>query len=232
MNPIDPNLPVGRLVADRPAAARVLERHGIDYCCGGQQPLDEACRARGLDPTSVLAELTAEAAEPRPAEEAWDELPLGLLLDHILETHHEFLWREMPRLRALLDKVEAKHGSDHPDLFPEVGTLVRRLFGELDPHMMKEEEILFPAIRSLEAGRDTPFGCGAIEGPVQVMEMEHEQAGEVLRRLREVTHGYEAPADACPSFRALYAGLADLEADLHRHIHLENHFVHPRALQL
>jgi regulator of cell morphogenesis and NO signaling len=223
---------VASVVCEVPATSRVFERHGIDYCCGGRQPIADACRERGVDPATVLRELEAEAARPDAVPTDWREERVSALLDHILDRHHAYLRRELPRVRDLLAKVEKAHGANHPELFPELSRHYGRLHADLDMHLMKEEEVLFPAIRAMESGGGGGFHCGHVSAPIQVMEYEHDEAGRILARLRELTGGYVPPPDACPTFRACYEGLAALEADLHMHIHLENNVLHPRALAM
>ncbi|MHC4959094.1 MAG: iron-sulfur cluster repair di-iron protein [Planctomycetota bacterium] len=213
---------VGRLATEHPLATRVFARHGIDYCCGGGRPLAEACDAKGLDTDTVLAEIRKELEAPDATEQRWDEAPLGDLIDHILETYHRPLDEELPRLDAMARKVHAVHGDKDPERLAGIESVFAGLKAELEQHMAKEEQILFPMIRQ---------GQGAMAGgPVSVMEHEHDSAGAALRRLRELTNGYEVPEGACNTWRALWHGLAALETSLHQHIHLENNILFPRAL--
>jgi regulator of cell morphogenesis and NO signaling len=218
---------LGELVAAVPAAARVLERVGLDYCCRGRRTLAEACAAAGLDAHAVAAEI---AALPPCREAEWASLPLPALADHIVTTHHRYLHEELPLLDALAAKVEDAHGRRHAEL-ARVRALIAELRADLEPHLQKEERVLFPAIRALvdEGRRDFPFG--SVANPIHVMVAEHDRAGELLAALREVTGGYTAPGDACASYRSLYARLAILELDTHEHIHKENHVLFPGALR-
>ncbi len=219
---------IASLAIANPGIIPELERMGIDYCCGGAVPVDEACRRAGVDPAAVRALATAP---PDPKERAWDKEPLSALVQHILDTHHVFTRRAIAALPPLAAKVKARHGGNHPET-ASVETLVVRLAEDLAPHMMKEEQILFPYVIALEAG-ELGEGCfGTVRNPIRVMMAEHDAAGELLLELRAVTNGYAPPADACPSYQALYAGLRDLEADLHRHIHLENNVLFPGAVAL
>lgn len=219
---IDPDSPVGHIVATAPLTARVFTRHGIDYCCGGGAPLTAACNSKGLDVEHVLAELHAELDTAEAQPNRWLDAPLGELIDHILEAYHRPLDEELPRLEAMARKVHSVHGPKDPDRLRAISRLCSELRAELEPHMRKEEVILFPMIRS---------GQGAMaQGPVHVMMLEHDQAGALLERLRELTDGYTVPAGACNTWTALWHGLADLERSLHEHIHLENNILFPRAL--
>ena len=213
---------VGQLAAEHPLATRVFARHGIDYCCGGGRALGKVCAEKGLDTDALLDEIRKELETPGVSETRWDEAPLGDLIDHILATYHESLREELPRLESMARKVLKVHGDKDPERFNELLTVYLGLKAELESHMMKEEQILFPMIRA---------GQGAMaDGPVSVMEHEHESAATALRRLRELTNDYEVPAEACNTWRALWHGLSALEESLHRHIHLENNILFPRSL--
>jgi len=220
---------LGALVAESPARAGVFDRLGLDYCCHGDRSLAEATEAAGLDPDAVVAALAAvgRPATTAPAAPAGD--PLALIED-ILSRHHGFLRDELPDLVGLAAKVEAVHGSRHPEL-AAVHRLVAALRADLEPHMTKEERVLFPAVRLLAGGR-RQFGFGTIENPIAMMRSEHEQAGELLARLREVTGGYAVPADGCASYESLYRRLEHVEEDTHLHIHKENNVLFPLAVAL
>jgi len=218
---------LGDLVTARPAAARILERHGLDYCCGGDRPLTEACDAAGVAVGDVVADLD-ELAPGDP--EAWAALPPPGLAADIVATHHAYLHEELPLLDALADKVLRVHGDRHPEL-AEVRRLVAELAADLVPHLLKEERVLFPAIALLAEGhRDFPFG--SIAAPITMMLAEHDRAGELLAALRAATGAYRPPADACASYRSLYERLDALEADTHLHVHKENNVLFPAVLRL
>ena len=221
---------VAHIVAAFPPAARVFERHGIDYCCGGKIPVAEACAKRGLETDLVLAELEA-AATAAPKARDWTNATAGEVIDHVLGVHHEYVKREIPRLSTLMEKVNRVHGPSHPGTIPVIAGLWRTVSAELSQHLDKEEEILFPMIKAMESGRPVAMHCG-VEGPVHVMEIEHEVAGQVFARMRELAQDYVAPEEACGSWRALWSGLDEFERDLHAHVHLENHVLFPRALAL
>jgi regulator of cell morphogenesis and NO signaling len=213
---------VGQIATEHPLATRVFARHGIDFCCGGGQPLGDVCTARGLDTVAVLTEIQSELAAPDATEVRWDQAPLGDLIEHILATYHKPLKEELPRLEEMARKVVGVHGDKQPEKLPELLSVYLGLKAELDQHMVKEEQILFPMIQT---------GQGAMTGgPISVMEHEHESAGNALKRLRELTNGYDVPEEACNTWRALWHGLAALEDSLHQHIHLENNILFPRAL--
>jgi regulator of cell morphogenesis and NO signaling len=209
---------VGQAVAERPAAARIFERLGLDYCCGGKEPLDQACAARGLNVEKVLQEVDAAGNAAPGGERDWLHASLTELSDHIVATHHAFLRRELPRLAALAAKVAQVHGPNRPEL-PTVARIFDGLRAELEQHMLKDQAQARPA-----------FHCGSVANPIAVMEREHEGAGDALHRIRELTENYTPPECACASYRALLAGLAELENDLHQHIHKENNILFPRAI--
>jgi regulator of cell morphogenesis and NO signaling len=224
--PTSPTL--AALIDADPAAARILERHQLDYCCGGQRTLDQACAERNLDPEAVRAEL--DGAPRAPA--TWASMGPAELADHIEATHHRYLHDELPRLAALAATVVGVHGDRHLELH-EVAATYAALRDDLDPHLLKEERVLFPMIRELAASTAAPsFGCGSLTNPIRMMLIEHDRAGDLLADLRRITGGYTPPADACASYQALYRGLDELESDTHLHVHKENNVLFPAVLAL
>jgi regulator of cell morphogenesis and NO signaling len=219
---VNPESKVGQVATEHPLATRVFARHGIDFCCGGGKPLGEVCAGLGLDTAVVLAEIQNELAAPDRSEVRWDQAPLGDLIEHIIGVYHESLKEELPRLEAMARKVVDVHRDKQPESLPELLSVYLGLKTELEQHMAKEEQILFPMIRSGQGA--------ATQGPISVMKHEHDSAGNALRRLRELTNDYEVPEEACNTWRALWHGLAALEESLHQHIHLENNVLFPRAL--
>ncbi len=233
MTEITPGMAVGHLVAERPSRARVFERFGIDYCCGGKRALGDVCAEQGLDTQRIVAALLeAESALAAVDETDWTRAALSDLIEHILETHHAYLQRELPRLVEMTANVHAVHGERHPEL-AEVRQTLDGLKAELDVHRMKEEQILFPMIRSMESTQAVEaVHCGTVQNPIRVMEDEHEAAGAALARMRALTNDFTSPEDGCNTYRAMVDGLAELEADLHQHIHKENNILFPRAIEL
>lgn len=232
MGTILPETTVGQLVAERPSRARVFQKFGIDFCCGGKRPLSEACAERGLEAQSVVEALEAADSAAPANEPDWTTAPLTGLIANIVERHHVYLRNELPRLAGMAARVRDVHGPRHPELV-ELYEVYAGLKAELDMHMMKEERILFPLIEAMEtSGLDAGFHCGSVQNPITVMEHEHDSAGHALEQLRALTGGYTPPPDACNTYRALLAGLAELESDLHEHIHKENNILFPRAAEL
>jgi len=219
---IDRSDTVGAIAAAEPLATRVFTRHGIDYCCGGGVSLQKACGDKGLDPDTVLDEIRTEVEHAPAVETRWVDAPIGDVVKHILTAYHQPLHEELPQLEAMVRKVADVHRDKAPEMLAELLSVYVGLKAELEQHMAKEEQILFPMIQRGE-------GFMA-EGPVHVMEQEHEAAGDALRRLRSLTNDYTVPPEACNTWRALWHRLRALEESLHDHIHLENNVLFPRAL--
>ncbi len=224
-------------VLEMPHATRVFEKMGIDYCCGGNKPLENACAGANVKVDDVLKALQDAAATPAPEPERnWKQEKLGLIAEHIARNHHQYTREAIGRLGPLFAKVCSVHGSRHPELAQARDTF-SALAQELSTHMAKEEMILFPFITRMELAVDSgapvmagPFG--SVDRPIAAMMQDHDAAGHDTAAIREATRGYQPPEDACGSYRALYRELAELEADLHQHIHLENNILFPRAIAM
>jgi len=228
---------VGEIAAATPGAVRVFEKYKIDYCCGGNRPLREVCEERGLSAETVVAEVEAAAAPGAAPERDWRTAPLSGLIAHIVSTHHEYLKSELPVVANRLEKVIQAHGTKHPESLLPLREVFLGLAEELEMHLRKEEVVLFPAITELEAAesegrRPRPLPFGTVENPIRMMIAEHDGAGHALAEMRRLTGDYTLPADACNTYRALFDGLKEIEADLHTHIHLENNVLFPRATEL
>ncbi len=228
---------LGEIVAARPALARVFERLGLDYCCGGKQTLAAACARKGLKPEAVIELVTLEAAATANRTDGSREdainaahLSLTQLADHIEATHHAYVKTELPRLAEMAERVARKHGWRDARL-PGVWQLVLELGNEMFSHMQKEERVLFPFVRQIDQDPTSGFHCGSIANPIRQMEAEHEIAGNAVARLRELTDGFTPDAESCNTHRGLLAGLAEFESDLHLHVHKENNILFPRALE-
>jgi len=228
---------VRELALESSSATRVFEKLGIDYCCGGNKSLEQACRTANLSLDSVQQELDNAKQEARPnSGRDWQREPLSELIAHISGTHHKFVRQEIVRLTPLMDKVCGKHAENHPELL-HIQAIFRGLAQELTSHMMKEEMVLFPYVARMEEalmeGKPVlPPPFRTVANPVAMMEHEHDSAGDAVRAIRSASHDYVAPEGACGSYQALYRGLEDFEADLHQHIHLENNILFPRALDM
>ncbi len=223
---------VGAIVTRHPALARVFEQKGVDYCCGGNKTLDDACREQRLESEAFLATLQESLSDAD--EKIVDAAAMSLteLADHIEQTHHAYLRSEFPRLDELSAKVASAHG-DHDARLYKVRETFLALADELSSHMMKEEQILFPMIRQLDSSESVPdFHCGSLANPIHQMEAEHDDAGSALKKLRTLTDDYAAPEWACNTFRAMLHALVTFEGDLHQHIHKENNVLFPRAIDM
>jgi regulator of cell morphogenesis and NO signaling len=222
---------------EMPGATRIFEKLGIDYCCGGGKSLADACVTAGVAVDEVLGSLEQIGnSDETSASEGWQTASLAELITHVVEKHHAFTRQELARLEALLIKVCGVHGQNHPELF-RIQKQFQELNRDLEPHMLKEERVLFPYIIQMEEAAKNnltlpapPFGT--VQNPVRVMMAEHDAAGDILREMREVSSDYAVPEDACISYQTLYGALAALEADLHQHIHLENNILFPRAAEM
>jgi regulator of cell morphogenesis and NO signaling len=217
---------VGDIARALPGSVRVFQRFEIDFCCGGKTPLTEVCQQRGLD-IAEIADAIEEAGAVSRDDRDWAREPLARLIDHIVTAYHAPLREELPRLRALSAKVAKVHGARAWQL-GRLDSALGELSAELVAHMRKEEEVLFPAIRRLESGDGSSAFPLAV--PISVMEQEHEHAGELLAEIRALTDGFSVPEWGCATVRALYHGLAELEAAMHVHVHLENNVLFPRAV--
>jgi regulator of cell morphogenesis and NO signaling len=223
---------VADVAADHPATIRVFQSYGIDFCCGGKRPLEEVCREMKLDFDELKKDLDLAVAGPRPDGPAWHEWSLAQVVAGIVERYHRPLDEELPRLSRMMEKVLNVHGERHPEL-ADVSRAFVAVRDELRPHMLREEETLFPYLARVEAGAmpgDSP--AATLGGPITALEHDHEVVGQGLAALRALTAGYRAPADACNTFRGLYHGFEELERNVHEHVHVENNILFPRAARL
>ena len=224
------------IATENPTAVRVFEKFGIDYCCGGRVPLAEACANKGLNVDEVLASLEATANPSAAGEKDWSRESLATLAAYIVDTHHAYVTREVPRLNELAAKVVSRHGDTREEL-PAIQSKLAELGEEMIAHQGKEEVVLFPYIGKFEryasGGGVKPRSCfGTIDHPIMMMTRDHDYAGNLMAEIRALSQSYTPPAGACPTFRAFYAGLQEFEQDLHQHIHLENNILFPRAVAL
>lgn len=223
---------VGELVTEDIRTATIFKKFGIDFCCGGGKPVQEACEEKGANYENLMNEIRSIMNESS-SEIDFQNMPLGDLINYIFEKHHKYIYENGPITAQFVNKVAAVHGERHPETV-EVAKVYNELLSELNHHMMKEENVLFPYVKSLivasEEKTDTtrPF----VSQPIRVMEMEHDLAGEMLKKMSSLTSGYNPPVDACNTFKAAYANLKAMEDDIHFHIHLENNILFPKAVEL
>ncbi|HWH69506.1 MAG TPA: iron-sulfur cluster repair di-iron protein [Candidatus Sulfotelmatobacter sp.] len=218
---------IGEIVRANPASSRIFEHLGIDYCCGGKKSLAEVCRTKGLDASTVVAMLSAIDTLPGEAQVYPDAMTLTQLCDHIQQAHHAYLREELPRLDFMTQKVLAVHGEHEPRL-RQLRKAFEAFNAEMTAHTNEEDEVVFPAIRSLEAGQtEEP---SALPAALAKLERDHDGAGALLEQFKALTDSYTPPDWACNTFRALYAALAHLEKDTHQHVSKENSVLFPKAL--
>ncbi len=221
---LERDMTMAEMVSLRPELARPMTALGLDFCCGGGQSLSVGCSAAGLDVDEVLVGFESVATQ---AEPDWANLAPSELVAHLESTHHQYLNEALPYLDGLMRKVTDVHSERHPELI-EIGNVFYRLRADLEPHLMKEERVLFPMIRDLYDSTEVPmFHCGTLQNPIRMMCAEHDTVGELLGQLSALTSNYTPPGDACGSYIALFAGLAELEADTHLHVHKENNLLFP-----
>ena len=232
----DKSQTVREIAINNPATVRVFENFGIDYCCGGKRGLDEACATANVPIDSVMEGLNELDVNSISPEEKWTNSSLADLTSHIVERHHRYVRDECPQIEVLLQKVVNRHGEAHPELGAIQDTFVA-LSQELFAHMMKEERILFPFLEAMEAaaraGQPAPYGCfSSVKLPIARMLADHDDAGALLAKMRDLSGNYRAPDGSCASNRGLYHALEEFERDLHLHVHLENNILFPRAMEM
>ncbi|MCC7246924.1 MAG: iron-sulfur cluster repair di-iron protein [Saprospiraceae bacterium] len=227
---------VGEMVVADHRKAEVFRKFGIDYCCGGKKPLEDVCRSKGINVQTVQAELDLLDAQPDTDHQDFHTWEADELAEYIVAKHHQYVENALPILQELTAKVARVHGDRHPELL-QIRLVFSKLAEELTAHLQKEERILFPYVAHLAGAqrlqqRPTPPMFGTVGNPVQMMEHEHDDAGQDMAEIRRLSNEYTPPADACTSYRVLYAKLEEFERDLHQHVHLENNILFPAAMAL
>ena len=226
---------LAQIVTGNHRTAAVFEKYHLDFCCKGKRSLQQACSEQGIAVDELLNELEGTTTNNQTAF-PFDKLTLTQLADHIVSTHHAYVKTESPQLLAYAEKVASKHGQRHPELF-KIFQLVLAITEEMSLHMHKEEVVLFPRIKELEklAGHehgDIKLSASYLQAPVTMMEQEHDYAGSLLAEIRKESADYTPPADACTTYKLLFASLQAFEMDLHQHVHLENNILFPKAIAL
>ncbi len=221
---------VAQIVTEDIAKAHVFKRFGIDFCCGGSKTLEEVCATNNVSIDLLMSALSQQNDTKQRSLDynAWD---LGFLIDYLLNVHHKYVKESAPILRQYATKVAKVHGGGYPELL-EILKLLEALLTDLETHLAKEEQILFPYIKGLLSGGQTQAAFGTIQNPIGVMHAEHDEAGELMSQIRRLTNDYTPPEGACNSFRALYHKLDEFEQDLHLHVHIENNILFPKAVVL
>lgn len=227
---------LGQIAAKDLRKAQIFKKYGLDFCCGGKKTVKQACAEKGLDVTKIEQELQHADKMPASRPLPYSDWSLDFLADYIVNTHHSYVRKNLPDIRAYAEKVKRVHGNRHTELLP-IHQLVEEVNAELMAHMIKEERVLFPYIKELVAAKNNiqPLHAahfGTVQNPINMMEMEHEMVGRNLAEIRERSNDYTLPEDACASYSLLYRMLDEFEEDLHLHIHLENNILFPKALEI
>lgn len=227
---------IGDLVTKDFRKAEIFKKYGLDFCCGGKKTLTKACNEKGLDVVQIekeLKDIDQSVKNPSQDYNSWD---IGFLADYILNTHHKYVKQAIPVIYEYTQKVAKVHGDNHPEAIV-IADKFLAIADELNRHMCKEEDVLFPYIKHLATAKtdkmkveSSPFGT--VQNPINMMEHEHELVGNLFHDIDKLSNNYAPPADACTTFRLSYAKLKEFEDDLHQHIHLENNILFPKAIEL
>lgn len=223
---------VAEIVTENIRTADVFKKNGIDFCCGGHVSVQEICAKKGVDYSKLKEEILNIGKAPLMGHDfnSWD---LEFLVDYIENTHHKYVTEANRLIIEYADKVASVHGHHYTETV-EINLLFHELANELTMHMQKEEQILFPIIRKIakakKDGESLSSSFGSIQDPIKMMEKEHTGAGDILRKIAELSNNYTPPVDACNTFKALYSKLEEYQNDLFQHIHLENNILFPKAI--
>ena len=226
---------VREIAQTQPASIRVFEQFGIEYCCGGQKPLEEACAEKEVKVKTVIAALEAAFRNDHAQVKDWTKEPFASLTQYIVATHHAYCKKELPRLSGLAAKVVNAHGGSDPEL-ALIQAKLAQLADELTNHLADEEIVVFPLIEKLEEKKshkrpkETEFST-SVGNPLALLIEEHDDAGTLLAEIRSLSCNFVTPEYACTTYHAFFDGLRDFERDLHRHVHLENNILFPRAIE-
>lgn len=226
---------IGEIVANDYRTAGIFSKLGIDFCCKGNRTVKQVCEKQNINEDELIDELqTLEKSSSESID--YTSWPLDLLVDYIEKKHHRYVEEKIPVLMAFLEKLTKVHGKNHPELF-EIYDLFRASAGDLTKHLKKEELILFPFIKKMTEAKlinnelDEPF-FGTVENPISMMKHEHETEGDRFAKISELSNSYTPPADACNTYKVTFSMLKEFEEDLHKHIHLENNILFPKAIKM
>ncbi len=233
---ITENSHIGTLVAENYKTASVFKDYGIDFCCNGDRSILEATATLKINSAILIDKLNDALSTKTDGEIDFKSWSLDLLADYIEKKHHRYVVKQLPVLTNYIEKICKVHGDNHPEL-KEIKTLFEGCVAELTSHMVKEEKILFPAIRkmvdeALSNKKELHFNFGSVQNPVTMMMHEHDAEGNRFRRIADLSNNYVAPSDGCGTYQVTFALLKEFEEDLHRHIHLENNILFPGAVEL
>ena len=227
---------IGELVSKDFRKAEVFKKFGLDFCCGGKKTLTKACNEKGLDAVQIEKELKEIEEQPKKSSQDYNQWELDFLVDYIVNTHHKYITQSIPVIFEYTQKVAKVHGDRHPEAI-EIANTFLKVVDEINRHMMKEENVLFPYIKLLASDKKQriplkPSPFGTIQNPIKMMEMEHDEVGNLMSNINKLSNNYTPPSNACTTFRLSYAKLNEFEEDLHQHIHLENNILFPKAIAL
>jgi regulator of cell morphogenesis and NO signaling len=227
---------VGEIVTADFRTAQVFAARGIDFCCGGNIPLATVCAQKGIDPAQIIREL--EAVQKEPGEQSFNfaSWPLSFLADYIVNTHHTYLKENDDQIAAYARKIAGVHGANHPEVI-KIAALFEKIATDMTAHLKEEEEVFFPALKRAESARTSGHQPDskdqeAMRAALAKLYREHEEIGEAVHAIRHLAHGYAIPGDACNTFALTYQKLQEFENDLHKHVHLENNILFPKAADL
>jgi regulator of cell morphogenesis and NO signaling len=216
-------------------AAAIFEKYGLDFCCRGNKPVAQACEEKGLNKEAIFNELSY-LDKKASGSTRHDEWGMDFMIDFIVNTHHEYVRKMIPVISAHTQKIASVHGENHPELI-EIAKRFSIVYKDLKQHMLKEEQILFPYVKQMVKASsngnkfEAPY-FGSVVNPIQMMEIEHQNAGDELFGIRDLSNNYTVPEDACNTYRICFLELKEFEEDLHKHIHLENNILFPKAVKL
>lgn len=231
-----PGRTVGDYVAEDYRTAVVFEKYGIDFCCGGKVLLSTACEARGVNPVALLDEIGTLKSVPLERSQNFAAWGLPFLADYIVETHHGYLNENTKQIAIYAHKIAEVHGGRHPEVI-QIAGIFDRIAADMAAHLREEEEVLFPAIKRIDAARKAgatpePADLATLNASLAKLHEEHDAIGEAVHSIRDLSGGYAIPADVCPTFEVTYRKLKEFEDDLHKHVHLENNILFPKAARL
>lgn len=231
------NKTIAELVSDDYRKAEIFRSFGIDFCCGGKKTVKEVCEKKGINYDDLKNKLhKIEQKSPSPEQINFKDWHMDLLVDYIVNEHHKYVRDNIPLLLEYTQKVAKVHGNANPEVV-QIAELFKEIAEELDQHMTKEENILFPYIKQLAEAETNcipinhpPFGT--VRNPIKMMEQEHDHVGEAIKEIRKLSNGFITPDHACNTYQVSYFKLKEFEEDLHRHIHLENYILFPKAITM
>ncbi|BCS55365.1 iron-sulfur cluster repair di-iron protein [Geobacter sp. SVR] len=227
---------VGDYVAEDYRTAKVFEKYGIDFCCGGKIPLSEACREKGIDPAPLRGEIEAATSEPLDRSQNFAAWGLPFLADYIVTTHHGYLNENTRQIAVYAHKIAEVHGAAHPEVV-EIARIFDRIAADMEAHLREEEEVLFPAIKRIDTarkggGEPETEDLALLRASLDKLDQEHDAIGEAVHAIRDLSKDYAIPDNVCNTFMVAYRKLKEFEDDLHKHVHLENNILFPKAAQL